>query len=164
MQFKHFEIIRAFVKVFMKTIEALSGFIAFLLVMLLAFSTTYNVIIKANDRKLKIDEFNKDSNITNAKGTYSGFYDENFYVEKNLKNDLLTDVYDMIMAVYDTYGTMVTGNYDESENLKAEVIYLIFIVLVILIANVILLNIIVAIMSDSYVEVMTSMDERSYYE
>jgi len=70
----------------------------------------------------------------------------------------------MIMAVYDTYGTMVTGNYDESENLKAEVIYLIFIVLVILIANVILLNIIVAIMSDSYVEVMTSMDERSYYE
>jgi len=58
MQFKHFEIIRAFVKVFMKTIEALSGFIAFLLVMLLAFSTTYNVIIKANDRKLKIDEFN----------------------------------------------------------------------------------------------------------
>jgi len=35
----------------MKTIEALAGFIAFLLVMLLAFSTTYNVIKKANDRK-----------------------------------------------------------------------------------------------------------------
>jgi len=51
MQFKQFEVIRAFVKVFIKTIEALAGFIAFLVVMLLAFSTTYNVIIKANNRK-----------------------------------------------------------------------------------------------------------------
>jgi len=81
-----------------------------------------------------------------------------------LKNDWITDIYDMIMAVYDTYGTMVTGNYNEDENLGVEIIYLIFIVAVILIANVILLNIIVAIMSDSYVEVMTTMDERSYYE
>jgi len=68
------------------------------------------------------------------------------------------------MAVYDTYVTMVTGNFDEDEKLKASLIYVTFIVLVILIANVILLNIIVAIMSDSYVEVMTTMDERSYYE
>lgn len=42
--------------------------------------------------------------------------------------------------------------------------YLFFIVLVILIANVILLNIIVALMSDSYVEVMTTMDERKFSE
>lgn len=82
-----------------------------------------------------------------------------------MKNDLGTDIGDMIIAVYDTYVTMVTGNYNDSdENLGAELIYLIFIVAVILIANVILLNIIVAIMSDSYVEVMTTMDERSYYE
>ena len=98
-------------------------------------------------------------------GTYSGFYNESFYDEKSLKNDLITDLGDMIIAVYDTYVTMVTGNYnDGDENLGAEFIYLIFIVLVILIANVILLNIIVAIMSDSYVEVMTTMDEREYYE
>ena len=97
-------------------------------------------------------------------GTYSGYYNETFYKEKNLKNDLFTDLYDIIMAVFATYGTMVTGNYDEDENLCSEFIYLIFIVLVILIANVILLNIIVAIMSDSYVEVMTTMDERSYIE
>lgn len=51
MQLKQFEIIRGFVKVFMKTIESLTGFIAFLAVMLLAFSTTYNVIVKAIDRK-----------------------------------------------------------------------------------------------------------------
>jgi hypothetical protein len=60
----------------MKTIEALSGFIAFLLVMLLAFSTTYNVIIKANDRKHKIDKFYKRNDTDVEIGTYSGFYDE----------------------------------------------------------------------------------------
>jgi len=41
----------------MKTIEALTGFIAFLVVMLLAFSTTYNVIVKATNRKNDINEF-----------------------------------------------------------------------------------------------------------
>ena len=98
-------------------------------------------------------------------GTYSGFYNETFYEKRNLTNNITTDLGDMIIAVYDTYVTMVTGNYnDGDENLGAEFTYLIFIVLVILIANVILLNIIVAIMSDSYVEVMTTMDEREYYE
>ena len=98
-------------------------------------------------------------------GTYSGVYNEDFYISKKLNNNLTTDLGDMIIAVYDTYVTMVTGNYnDGDENLGAEFTYLIFIVLVILIANVILLNIIVAIMSDSYVEVMTTMDEREYYE
>lgn len=66
--------------------------------------------------------------------------------------------------MYDTYVTMITGNYNEDETLNETFIYIIFVVLVILIANVILLNIIVAIMSDSYVEVMTSMDEKSFYE
>ena len=98
-------------------------------------------------------------------GTYNGVYNEDFYISKKLNNNLTTDLGDMIIAVYDTYVTMVTGNYnDGDENLGAEFTYLIFIVLVILIANVILLNIIVAIMSDSYVEVMTTMDEREYYE
>lgn len=66
--------------------------------------------------------------------------------------------------MYDTYVTMITGNYNEDKTLNETFIYIIFVVLVILIANVILLNIIVAIMSDSYVEVMTSMDEKSFYE
>jgi hypothetical protein len=30
----------------------------------------------------------------------------------------MTDIYDMVMAVYDTYGTMVTGNYNEGDDLN----------------------------------------------
>jgi hypothetical protein len=64
----------------MKTIEALTGFIAFLLVMLLAFSTTYNVIIKAHERKERIYEYESKENMANVtKGTYSGLYNEEFY-------------------------------------------------------------------------------------
>ena len=81
-----------------------------------------------------------------------------------MTNKITDDLSAIIYAVYDTYGTMVTGNYNEDEKLGAEFTFIIFIVAVILLANVILLNIIVAIMSDSYVEVMTSMAERSYYE
>jgi hypothetical protein len=34
-----------------------------------------------------------------------------------LKNDLITDIIAMFEAVYDTYVTMVTGNFNEDENL-----------------------------------------------
>lgn len=100
----------------MKTIEALSGFIVFLAVMLLAFSTTYNVIIKANDRKVKINNFYAVNNTPNAiNGTFNGYYEEAFYKGYELDNDWHEDIYDMIIAVYDTYVTMVTANYHNED-------------------------------------------------
>ena len=68
----------------------------------------------------------------------------------------------MEQGIFDTWISIVKGDYEGMD--KSEYSYQIFIVGLTFIANVTLLNLIVAIMSDSYVEVMTTMDERSYYE
>lgn len=102
----------------MKTIEALTGFIAFLVVMLLAFSTTYNVIVKATNRKKDINNwYAKTGESEEFNNTYNFTYNEENYGKRELRNDLITDIIAMLSAVYDTYVTMVTGNFDESDDL-----------------------------------------------
>ena len=102
----------------MKTIEALTGFIAFLVVMLLAFSTTYNVIVKATKRRKDINDwYAKTGESEEFNNTYNFTYNEENYGKRDLRNDLITDIIAMLFAVYDTYVTMVTGNFDESDDL-----------------------------------------------
>lgn len=102
----------------MKTIEALAGFIAFLVVMLLAFSTTYNVIVKAKNRKNDINDwYAKTGESEEFNNTYNFTYNEENYGKRDLRNDLITDIFAMLFAVYDTYVTMVTGNFDEDGDL-----------------------------------------------
>ena len=102
----------------MKTIEALTGFIAFLVVMLLAFSTTYNVIVKAKNRKNDINDwYAKTGESEEFNNTYNFTYNEENYGKRDLRNDLITDIFAMLFAVYDTYVTMVTGNFDEDGDL-----------------------------------------------
>ena len=102
----------------MKTIEALAGFIAFLVVMLLAFSTTYNVIVKAKNRKNDINDwYAKTGESEEFNNTYNFTYNEENYGKRDLRNDLITDIFAMLFAVYDTYVTMVTGNFNEDGDL-----------------------------------------------
>ena len=63
--------------------------------------------------------------------------------------------------MFTTYLTMTKGDYDGKEKNPA---YIIFVILITVIANIILLNLIIAIMSDAYAEVMTSITEKGMQE
>lgn len=63
--------------------------------------------------------------------------------------------------MFTTYLTMTKGDYDGGEKNPA---YIIFVILITVIANIILLNLIIAIMSDAYAEVMTSITEKGMQE
>lgn len=63
--------------------------------------------------------------------------------------------------MFTTYLTMTKGDYDGDDKNPA---YIIFVILITVIANIILLNLIIAIMSDAYAEVMTSITEKGLQE
>jgi hypothetical protein len=56
---------------------------------------------------------------------------------------------------------MTKGDYDGGEKNPA---YIIFVILITVIANIILLNLIIAIMSDAYAEVLASISEKGLQE
>jgi len=63
--------------------------------------------------------------------------------------------------MFTTYLTMTKGDYDVEDKNPA---YIIFVILITVVANIILLNLIIAIMSDAYAEVMTSITEKGLQE
>jgi hypothetical protein len=62
--------------------------------------------------------------------------------------------------MFSTYLTMTKGDFGEEKNIP----YIIFVILITVIANIILLNLIIAIMSDAYAEVMASITEKGLQE
>lgn len=59
--------------------------------------------------------------------------------------------------MFSTYLTITKGDFDGEDK---SIAYIIFVILITVIANIILLNLIIAIMSDAYAEVMTSITEK----
>jgi hypothetical protein len=62
--------------------------------------------------------------------------------------------------MFSTYLTMTKGDFSGEKDPA----YIIFVILITVIANIILLNLIIAIMSDAYAEVMASITEKGLQE
>ena len=71
------------------------------------------------------------------------------------------DINELTNNFFDTWTTMIKGDFDEDKNILN---WRIFFFILTFLLNVILLNILVAILSDSYENVMTYISEKSYKE
>lgn len=129
--------IRTFYCIFLGCVSAIDGFNYFLLMMIFTFATTQDIIGKNKQRR-------------EAYGDDRGPYSEKFYEDHNITQNFDQNVEAIWEAFFHTWVCIVKGDFEEDSS----IVYRIFVLLSTFISNVVLLNLIIAFMSDSYGNVM----------
>ena len=113
--------------------------------MIFMFATTQDLIDKNKFRHEKFET-----------ATEPWTFDLNFFEKYDAKTSFNEDFDHMIKSLFGVWVTIVKGDYNEDETIPQKL----FVLILTFVANVTLLNLIVAIMSDGYGESMSKMDQK----